>query len=337
MTRREEVKALVLAAAKPQAGLNFADVQSAARNALNAYFQEISGSDSVRALRYNSREIFAIIDEVIDEVVPAQIQDMTAQFAEVRRFARNEKVEFVIPTTYGSTRRQYTAVRRSARGGVYRAYRLDGKVLDMEMYPWAVAYAVTLEDLLTGQRTIAELLSIITNAWVERIFRDVVDALFTAAAAAPAANQNTGSTFSPADLDDIIEVVGAYGNPFIFGFRKSVAKIINVTLTNAGGAVMADLDDIRRQGFVQIYKGVPVVMMPDYFLDLNNTTFVFAQYKDTLLVLPANERPVKVAFKGEGYTQEIQQATGGVEYQNHQIVGMTVLFNNHIGSYEFSS
>jgi hypothetical protein len=337
MTRREEVKALVMAAAKPEAGLNFADVQSAAKNALNAYFQEIAGGDSIRALRYNSREIFAIIDEVIDEVVPAQIQDMTAQFAEVRRFARNEKVEFVIPTTYGSTRRQYTAVRRSARGGVYRAYRLDGKVLDMEMYPWAVAYAVTLEDLLTGQRTIAELLSIITNAWVERIFRDVVDALFTAAAAAPAPNQNTGSNFSPADLDDIIEVIGAYGNPFIFGFRKSVAKIINVTLTNAGGAVMADLDDIRRQGFVQIYKGIPVVMMPDYFINVDNAPFVFEDYRDTLLVLPANERPVKVAFKGEGYTQEIQQATGGVEYQNHQIVGMTVLFNNHIGSYEFTS
>jgi len=337
MTRREEVKALVLAAAKPQAGLNFADVQSAAKNALNTFFQEISGENSIRALRYNSREIFAIIDEVIDEVVPAQIQDMTAQFAEVRRFARNDKVEFVIPTTYGSTRRQYTAVRRSARGGVYRAYRLDGKVLDMEMYPWAVAYAVTLEDLLTGQRTIAELLSIITNAWVERIFRDVVDALFTAAAAAPSANKASGSSFNAATFDDVIEVVSAYGNPFIFGFRKSIAKIINVTLTNAGGAVMADLDDIRRQGFVQIYKGVPVVMMPDYFLDLNNTTFVFAQYKDTLLVLPANERPVKVAFKGEGYTQEIQQATGGVEYQNHQIVGMTVLFNNHIGRYEFTS
>ena len=337
MTRREEVKALVMAAAKPEAGLNFADVQSAAKNALNAYFQEIAGGDSIRALRYNSREIFAIIDEVIDEVVPAQIQDLTAQFAEVRRFARNEKVEFVIPTTYGSTRRQYTAVRRSARGGVYRAYRLDGKVLDMEMYPWAVAYAVTLEDLLTGQRTIAELLSIITNAWVERIFRDVVDALFTAAAAAPAPNQNTGSNFSPADLDDIIEVIGAYGNPFIFGFRKSVAKIINVTLTNAGGAVMADLDDIRRQGFVQIYKGIPVVMMPDYFINVDNAPFVFEDYRDTLLVLPANERPVKVAFKGEGYTQEIQQATGGVEYQNHQIVGMTVLFNNHIGSYEFTS
>jgi hypothetical protein len=337
MTRREEVKALVMAAAKPDAGLNFADVQSAAKNALNAFFAEISGGDSVRALRYNSREIFAIIDEVIDEVVPAQIQDLTAQFAEVRRFARNEKVEFVIPTTYGSTRRQYTAVRRSARGGVYRAYRLDGKVLDMEMYPWAVAYAVTLEDLLTGQRTIAELLSIITNAWVERIFRDVVDALFTAAAAAPAPNQASGSSFSAADLDDVIEVIGAYGNPFIFGFRKSVSKIINVTLTNTGGAVMADLDDIRRQGFVQIYKGIPVVMMPDYFVNLDNAPFVFEAYRDTLLVLPSAERPVKVAFKGEGYTQEIQQATGGVEYQNHQIVGMTVLFNNHIGSYEFTS
>jgi hypothetical protein len=337
MTRREEVKALVLAAAKPQAGLNFADVQSAAKNALNTFFQEISGENSIRALRYNSREIFAIIDEVIDEVVPAQIQDMTAQFAEVRRFARNEKVEFVIPTTYGSTRRQYTAVRRSARGGVYRAYRLDGKVLDMEMYPWAVAYAVTLEDLLTGQRTIAELLSIITNAWVERIFRDVVDALFTAAAAAPSANKASGSSFNSATFDDVIEVVSAYGSPFIFGFRKSIAKIINVTLTNTGGAVMADLDDIRRQGFVQIYKGIPVVMMPDYFLNLNNAPFVFEQYRDTLLVLPANERPVKVAFKGEGYTQEIQQATGGIEYQNHQIVGMTVLFNNHIGRYEFTS
>jgi hypothetical protein len=336
MTRREEVKALVRAAAKPEAGLNFGDVQKAASNALNAYFEEVAGDTSIRALRYNSREIFAIIDEVIDEVVPAQIQDMTGQFAEVRRFARNEKVEFVIPTTYGSSRRQYTAVRRSARGGVYRAYRLDGKVLEMEMYPWAVAYAVTLEDILTGQRTIAQLLSIITNAWVERIFRDVVDALFTAAAAAPAVNQHSGAGFSASDLDDIIEIIGAYGNPFIFGFRKSVSKIINVTLTNAGGAVMADLEDIRRQGFVQIYKGIPVVMMPDYFVTLDNTPFVFEAYRDTLLILPGDERPVKVAFKGEGYTQEVQQATGGVEYHNHQIVGMTVLFKNHIGSYEFT-
>jgi hypothetical protein len=336
MTRREEVKALVKAAAKPEAGLNFKDVQEAARNALNAYFEEISGDTSIRALRYNSREIFQIIDEVIDEVVPAQIQDLTGQFAEVRRFGRNEKVEFVIPTTYASTRRQYTAVRRSARGGVYRAYRLDGKVLEMEMYPWAVAYAVTLEDLLTGQRTIAELLSIITNAWTERIFRDVVDALFAAAAAAPSANKASGSSFSQADLDDVIEVIGAYGNPFIFGFRKSVSKIANVGLTNTGGAVPADLIDIRTQGFVQLYKGVPVVMMPDYFITTNNTPFVFANYRDILLVLPADERPVKVAFKGEGYTQEIQQATGGVEYQNHQIVGMTVLFKNHIGRYEFT-
>jgi hypothetical protein len=329
---RQELKSILLAAARPQANINFSDAQSAAKNALNDYLS--TSQTSVRDLRPGSAT-FAIIEEVLDEVIPQAVEDRTQAFAEIRNFSRNDQVKFDVRTSYASRRRMYKAIKKGARGGVYKAYRLDGYSLTMNTEVYTVGYFMTLEELLLGTRTVAELINIIADAFTEKVFVEVIEALQAASLAAPSVNRTTSATdeFNPASLDAIIRIISAYGNPVIMGFRKELGLLNNALGSDFS---LADYDDIRAQGYVGIYKGTPLVELPNYLIQHAGSTAQFLFTEGTIYIMPANERPVKVAFQGESYTTEFMDPQGGREWQNHRMMGVTVLFNEAIGSYIFT-
>jgi hypothetical protein len=330
---RQELKTILLAAARPQANINFSDAQSAAKNALNE-FLNASGT-SVRDLRPGAGT-FAIIEEVLDEVVPQAVEDRTQAFAEIRSFARNDQIKFDIRTSYASRRRLYKALKKGARGGIYKAFRVDGFSLTMTTEVYTVGFFMTLEELLLGTRTVAELINIIADAWTETIFVEVMEALQAAAANAPSVNKTTSATsaFNAASLDAVIRIISAYGNPVIMGFRKELGLLNNALGDDFS---LADYDDIRARGYVGIYKGTPLVELPNYLIthSENNAQFLFTE--GTIYIMPADERPVKVAFQGESYTTDFMDPQGGRQWQNHRMMGVTVLFNKAIGSYEFTT
>lgn len=335
---RQELKSILLAAARPQANINFSDAQSAAKNALNEYLN--SAQVSVRDLRPGTTT-FAIIEEILDEVVPLAVEDRTQAFAETRTFARNDQIKFDIRTTYASRRRLYKTLKKGARGGIYRAYRLDGKSLTMNTEVYTVGYFMTLEELLLGTRTVAELINIIADAFTEKIYVEVFEALQAAAAAAPAVNKTTTATdkFNQVSLDAVIRIISAYGNPVIMGFRKELA-LLNSALGNANGLEFSanDVEDIRNRGYVGVYKGTPLVELPNYLITHNQAGVAQFLFNEGIIyIMPADERPVKVAFQGESFTTEFMDPQGGREWQNHRMMGVTVLFNQAIGSYEFTT
>lgn len=330
MNRTDLKELLVKAASQKRNEANFSDVQSAAKNALKEYFK-VENITMRQLLRDPSA--FAIIEEVVDEVVPQKVEDRTAAFADIQNFGRNEDVVFKVPTSNSSRRRMYKALKKGARGGIYKAYRLDGYSLTMETEVYSVGYLITLEEILTGTRTVAELIEIVTNSWVEKIFVEVMEALNTAAAAAPATNRHTGA-FSESEMDTVIRYISGYGDPVIMGFRTAISKIANP----AGGSYpQADYDDIRNSGYVSIYKGTPVIELPNYLLGHTGTPSDWLFTEDKLYVVPQNERFIKVAFKGESFTAEVDQPHGGKEWHNHRMMGVAALFNNAIGSYTFTS
>ena len=329
---RTELKTILLAAARPQANINFSDAQSAAKNALNEYLN--TTGTSVRDLRPGTGT-FAIIEEILDEVVPQAVEDRTQAFAEIRSFARNDQIKFDVRTSYASRRRLYKALKKGARGGVYKAYRLDGYSLTMTTEVYTVGYFMTLEELLLGTRTVAELINIIADAWTEKVFVEVMEALQAAAAAAPAVSRTTtaAGSFNAGSLDNIVRIISAYGNPVIMGFRKELG-LLNNALGNDYS--LADYDDIRNQGYVGIYKGTPLVELPNYLITHAGSTAQFLFTEGTIYIMPADERPVKVGFQGESYTTEFMDPQGGREWQNHRMMGVAVLFNKAIGSYTFT-
>ena len=334
-----ELKQLLVAAArnKPIANFSATDVQSAASNALVEHFGFKDAT--FRDIRSQKEAVFAVIEEVIDEVVPMMVQDRTGDFAEVQTFPRNASIMYKIPMAEESRRRMYRAIKPGARGGIYKAFRLDGYTINVTPEIHTVGYAITLEELLTGQRTVQELVTVIADAWMEKIYEKVFLALNTAATAAPAANQVTagggGDAIINEFLDKLIAITRAYGNPVILGFPAQLRLLGNVPGTITGYANPADLDDIRQRGYIGLYKGVPLVELPNYIIGHPMTgalNWLFTENK--LFVVPAGVRPVKVAFQGESHLEEVKQPTGGYEYHNHRIFAVTVLFKNHICSYQ---
>jgi hypothetical protein len=334
---RTELKDLLVAAAKNKGIANFSssDVQSAAQNALVEHFGFKDAS--MRDIRAQKEAVFAVIEEVIDEVVPMMVQDRTGDFAEIQTFPRNASILYKIPVAEESRRRMYRAIKPGARGGIYKAYRLDGYTITVQPEIHTVGYAITLEELLTGQRTVQDLVTVIADAWMEKIYTKVFEALNVAAIAAPAVNQvqsATGTEIVNEYLDKLISISRAYGNPVILGFPSQLRLLANVPGTITGYANPQDLDDIRNRGYIGLYKGVPLVELPNYIVSHNQAGLEFLFSENKLFIVPAGVRPVKVAFQGESHLEEVKQPTGGFEYHNHRIFAVTVIFKNHICTYQ---
>jgi hypothetical protein len=94
----------------------------------------------------------------------------------------------------------------------------------------------------------------------------------------------------------------------------------------------ADLEDIRNHGRVSSYRGTPVIVLPNYFMDESNSQWMFNESQ--LFILAANDKPIKVAMHGELHIEENKQPAGGYEYSAHQIMGFAILFYNAIAIYE---
>ena len=327
---KQVLKQLLAVAARPSANINFSDAQSAAKNALNEYF----GIEdyNIREIKRNQGAIFAIIEEVLEEVIPAELESRVGQFAEIKSFGRDESVKFNIRTKGGN--RVLRSIVKGARGGIYRAHRLDSAEMMVSTQVWTVGYQITLEELLSGRRTISELVDLIAKGFVELIYREVIEALRATKTLVPNANYGSGNDINEAELRKIIRTVSAYGSPVIIAFQSEAEKLLNVA--GAVGVInpniaAADLDEIRNNGRVSIYKGTPIIVLPNYFMDESNEDWMFEE--SDLFILPVDEKPVKVAMHGDMYTAEVAQPHGGMEFHAHMMMGIGVIFYNAIGIY----
>jgi len=326
----QELKSLVKSNFVPTAGIQFADAQKATINALTEFYGLTDLSP--REIKANKAYIMALIEEVIDEILPEKLADRVGDFAEIKQYARDAEVVFHVKGV--GKRRAYLTIKKGARGGLYQAARLDDFQLTLPTWTETVAVFVTLEEILLGKYTLVELMNNILDGFTERLYVQVVEAL--QAAVVPAANRGSAGGVDNEVLDDIIRVVSAYGRPMIMGFHEVVQKLNNVPgflPANAYPNVpMADLDEIRGRGYVGIYKGAPIVLLPNYVVnEFTNADWLLNE--GMLFVLPAGERPVKVAMKGDLHLQEVAHPSGSAEFNAHKLIGVGLLLQNNIGLY----
>ncbi|MCF0115112.1 MAG: hypothetical protein HUJ56_07150, partial [Erysipelotrichaceae bacterium] len=303
----------------------------AAINALKEYVG-IDGEMSARQLRAHRTEIFDIIEEVVDEVVPAKLTDILGVTAEVKSFGRDQEVKFTIEGV--GSQRIKAAIVPGARGGIYRARRLDTKDLYIPTHVETIGYATTLEEILLGSMNVAKIVQIIAEGLAEKVWCEVVKSLRALYATLPANNKaaSTSAMVDFAGIDKVVRTISTYGRPVLIGFSKITYQLFNyVGNTEINRIPTMDADEIRNSGRVSMYKGNVVITLPNYFLDESNTQWIF---KETdMFILPAGIRPVKVAFQGDAYTSEVQQPHGGTEWHLHKMMGVGILFNQSVGMY----
>ena len=272
---------------------------------------------------------FSIIEEVIAEVLPKKLENIMGAYATIKTYGRDEEVIYTIKGL-GKRRAMY-GISYGARGGIYKARRLDEKNMTLATKVYTCAVYVTLEEILLGKYTLADLMNNILEGMQYVIYTEVVNMLRTIKTLAPAANMVAAAGFQQEDMDRVVRVVGAYGTPVIICFDSFASKINNLFPLTAAKPSATDIEEYRQYGSVSIYKGTPVIKLPNFLMDETNAEWAFSEAD--AFVLPVEEKPVIVALKGEGYIKETEHPTGSVEQNFHQILGVGILMYNNLGVY----
>lgn len=327
---KQELKTLIQGALTGAKVENFSteDCNKAAIKGLLEYYG-LSEDASYKELK---RCNFDVIEEVIDEVLPKQLENIMGGWAVIKQYARNEEV--VYKTKNLGKRRALLSIVPGARAGIYKARRLDGRNVSISVRTITAGVMVQLEDILLGTASLGELLTNILDGVQYQIYKDVVSALRTIKTYAPAANQVSAAGLDAKSMDDLIRVVSAYGTPMIVCFHSFATQFNN--MINVAGAnpnfPIADIEEIRSKGFVTVFHGTPVVEVPNYIVDENtNADWMFSEAD--AFVLPVEEKPVIVAMQGDGYIQENAHALGGSEMNYHKMMGTAILAYNNLGIY----
>lgn len=252
---------------RPSASFSAEEVNEAAVKAIMAECG-LDENSSARDFRAVEDKAFALIEEAIDTILPKKLEQVLGEFAEVRQFARDAEVVFNIEKI-GKNRAKLT-IAKGARGGIYRVAKLDKKWFSPSTAVETVAVYVTLEEIILGTMSLSELYNNVLEGFEEKIYKEVFNALAAGQSAAGtgynAITTNTTKATLGSAIDSVLPVVKAYGIPTIFGSYAALSNIYNPLAASSGYPNVEDSADIRRYGFVQVYKGVRCVELPNYLV-----------------------------------------------------------------------
>jgi hypothetical protein len=134
----------------------------------------LNENSTARDLREKEGMAFALIEEAIDEILPKKLENVVGQFAEVKTFGRDDEVVFNIDKI-GKNRAKLT-ISKGARGGIYRAAKLDSKHFSLATSVYTVAVYVTLEDIILGKSNLGELYSNVLEGMEEIVYKETFEA-----------------------------------------------------------------------------------------------------------------------------------------------------------------
>ena len=331
----KELKQVLIAALNGVAASANFSAEETDKAAINALLKEIGIDENSTGREIRAKEdlAFALIEEAVDEILPKKLEGVLQEFAEVRQFARDAEVLFNIEKI-GKNRAKLT-ISKGARGGIYRAAKLDRKYFSVDTTIQTVAVSVTLEEIILGTLSLAELYSNILEGFEEIVYKEVFNAL---ASAKPVAGYDRIGHDSPTTIkvnlgiaiDKVMPYVKQYGIPTIFGSYQALAELANPA--SEWHPEMNDSAERRQYGFVQLYKGAKVVELPNYLVDNKNEKWFYDP--KFVFVLPSGVKPVKVALKGDFTLIRNTSAVGSEKWEAHKLIGVGVAMANNFAVIE---
>lgn len=274
--------------------------------------------------RRNKYELFDLLAQNAEEVLPRKVLDLIGAFAEVAQYGNNDRLVFKVKR--GAQRgRQF--VTRATNSGVYETFRLDYDYMEVYSHTIGGAGIIDFERYLDGLEDIAEIYEIILDGMMTQIFREIQKCLADQwmATGRPANNKVSANTFDYQKMAQLVQVVSAYGAPVIYCSQLFAAQMVNVVNTPVGAKVSdKEIDEIRENGYIGKFAGAPVVVIPNSFEDETNEKLVFDPR--FAYVIPAGkEKIVKVALVGQTIIDEWKNTDRSMEIQGYKKVGVGIV------------
>lgn len=291
-------------------------------------FKEMAGT--YNAYRRNKNDIFEIMQEVIDDVLPKRVIEAYGDWAEIKQYGQGNKVQFV---KRAGKKRAKQFITKVGLAGIYEVFKLDKEFYEVETTAYGGAAQIGLEEFLDGLIDFADLLDILLEGLDECVYREIAKAMKSIEGQLPGANKASGTGFVATEFDKLLTVSRAYGEPVIYATLELATKIVPETNWISD----ADKVAMRTQGYVGIYKGCKVIVMPQSFEDENNEVKVFDPAYAYIIPVGANDKPVKIAFEGETIIDEVKNRDQSREIQAYKKFGVALMATNDMCVYKDTS
>ena len=302
--------------------------------------KELAGS--YNQFMKNRYDIYDIIIEAIDEILPKNVINALGAFAEVKTVAQGEKAMFRRNKGRARAKKFLTQVGLS---GVYETFRLDAETFEVGAHAVGGGATIDFERMLDGAESLAEVVGIVTEGLENAVYVEVQRALNAAVSVMPATNIESGSW----DADEMVRLlttVRAYGSPVIYACPEFVAAmgpdaivpvLMNSTTNVAQGIYSPkDIEAIHDYGFVNVFRGAPIVQLPQSFVDESNTeTYVNPRLA---YIFPAGqEKVVKVVLEGQTQIRDHENKDNSMEVFAWKKMGCAILTHHNWAMYENTS
>lgn len=295
----------------------------------------------------NKLDIFQIVQETFDEVLPSYVGNFIGQFAEIKSVGNGQRASFIVKR---GRRRAKTFVTEVGLAGVYEAFRLDVDTFEVSAKAYGGAAYVDFERMLDGSENLTEPLQLLLEGLEEAIYRELLKALIAATnnSDMPSANKVLTNTFDPEAMQRLCTIAKNYGggSAVIFASPEFVQSMgpdaIGMPVygigtpgptlpTSAGYATPAynpnDIASIASTGYITMFRGTPIVQLPQAFTDEENNTYQTPT--DTAFIFPAgNQKIIKVVFEGQTDVRDWQHRDRQMEIEIYKKFGVAILTTN---------
>ena len=293
-------------------------------------FKQIAGTYSL--YRENKNTVFSLIEQTIDDVLPARVMEQYSQFAEIKTFAQGDKPIFTQKITQASKRRAKQFIGKVGLAGLYEVFKLDGQSYEVTTNAIGGAAQIGFEEWLDGRVDFADVLDIVMEGLDACIYVEIEKQLHGAIGNIQPANFATDNAFVEAKMDKLISIADSYGKSAIYCTYEFAATMVPQT-----GWIS---DDMRNQkwnnGYLANYKGHQVIVLPQSYEDETNKIKVINP-KYAYIIPVGAEKPVKIAFEGQTIVDEYTNYDRSREVQIYKKVGVRAIFSNAICVYENTS
>ncbi len=331
-----EIKQLAVYAAKKEAPVNF--TAETVDKALADGFKSLAGS--INAFNKNKYDIFDIMIEAIDEVVPKSTIDAVGMFAEVKVVGQGQKTLYKQKFNKNRAKKFLTQVGLS---GVYETFRLDSQTFELPVHAIGGAVDIDFERMLDGEETMSEVMEILTQGLSDSVFVEIQKALVASVGSTerPTANYHTGNSFDAAEMLKIVRTVKNWGTGAVIMAAPEFVDSMGADAIVPGSATVAgvyhpeDIDNIYRTGYIKNFRGTPVIQIPQSFIDETNTkTWINPQLAYILPTGGNNDKVVKVTLEGQTQMNSFTNRDNSMEIHAYRKIGVGILTMYNWGIYK---
>lgn len=333
----QELKDLALHAAMGTAPTNYTaeSVDEALRGELNKL------ASNLNEFMSNRYDIYNIIIETADQVVPKKVLSSLGMFADVQFVPQNQRAIFKRGKLGKARARKF--VTQVGLSGLYETFRLDQENFELAAHAVGGAATIDFERFLDGAETMSEVMELVTEGLTDAVYVEVQRALRRAVQDGnfPANNKVSVNGWKPDEMMKIITNVRSYGdNAVIFAPPEFIAAMgpdALVPVTTAGAQAVyhpQDIDQLHNVGFINLFRGCPVIMMQQSFTDENNEKVWIDPQMAYVLPSGRDSKVVKVVMEGPTIIWDFTNKDQSMEIHTYKKMGAAIMTYNDWGIYQ---